>query len=200
MPWPDKTVRSFQKVPVNPSAADFRGPFNKLLYTLFPADTDYTITWHHTPNSREATNFVLLHEVLLEDKPVFVLELKPPQDLRYPSTRGDADRQIRRRLHDLQSWSLLNFFFFLGIALTAFNNIAECPLPVLHGVSAIGTRLCFYKKFLDWPIEPPFIPAHPDLQTNGAPQERWDCDILDDEGERRFLSMVEEIKQACAGL
>lgn len=91
-------------------------------------------------------------------------------------------------------------FFLGGIVLTAFNNIAECPLPILYEVSAIGTRLCFYKKYREGPVEPPFIPAHPDLQTNAAPQERWDCDILDDEGERRFLSMVEEIKKACAAL
>jgi len=179
MAWPDKIVSSFQKVPINPSAADFCGPYNKLLYTLFPTDTDYTVTWHYPPNSREATNFILLHEVLLEDKPVFVLELKPPQDLRYDSTRGDADEQIRRRLHDLRT---------------------ECPLPILYGVSAMGTRLCFYEKHRDGPIEPPRLPAHPELETNAAPQERWDCDILDDEGGRRFLSMVEEIKQACAAL
>jgi hypothetical protein len=64
----------------------------------------------------------------------------------------------------------------------------------------MGTKLCFYKKHRDGPIEPPFISAHPDLQTNAAPRERWDHDILDDEGERRFLSMVEEIKQVCAAL
>jgi hypothetical protein len=30
--------------------------------------------------------------------------------------------------------------------------------------------------------------------------KRWDCDILEDEGEMRFKSVVEEIKQACAAL
>lgn len=105
MPWSDKIVRSFQKVPINPSEADFHGPYNKLLYTLFPGDTDYTITWHYMSNSRSGANFILFYEVLLEDVPVFVLELKPPQDLRYDSTRGDADRHIRRRLQDLRGWS-----------------------------------------------------------------------------------------------
>jgi hypothetical protein len=36
--------------------------------------------------------------------------------------------------------------------------------------------------------------------TGRAPQERWDCDILKDDGEKRFKSMAEEIKQACAAL
>ena len=36
--------------------------------------------------------------------------------------------------------------------------------------------------------------------TGRVPQERWDCDILEEEGENRFKSMVEEIKQASAAL
>jgi hypothetical protein len=79
MPWPDEIVRSFQKVPINPSEADFHGPYNKLLSMLFPWDTDYTITWHHMPNSLEASNFILMYEVLLEDKPVFVFVLNHPK-------------------------------------------------------------------------------------------------------------------------
>ena len=36
--------------------------------------------------------------------------------------------------------------------------------------------------------------------TGRVPQERWYCDILEEEGENRFKSMVEEIKQASAAL
>ena len=93
MPWPDETVRSFQKVPIiNPSEADFNGPYNELLSMLFPWDTDYTVTWYHMPNSLAASNFILLYEVPLEVKLVFVPVLNPSQDLRYDSTR-----QIRRQ-------------------------------------------------------------------------------------------------------
>jgi hypothetical protein len=54
----------------------------------------------------------------------------------------------------------------------------------------------------DQPIEPRPIPVRPELRfdTDTTPQERWDCDILEDEGETRFKSVVEEIKQACAVL
>jgi hypothetical protein len=53
----------------------------------------------------------------------------------------------------------------------------------------------------DQPIQPSFIhdPNVHYLQGT-APQERWDCDILEEEGEKRFKSMVEEIKQACSAL
>jgi hypothetical protein len=72
-------------------------------------------------------------------------------------------------------------------------------LPVLHGVSAMGTRLCFY-KLIDNKIDPPAIRADLNRVTDTAPEERWDCDILELEGERRFRAVVEETKEACAKL
>ena len=85
---------------------------------------------------------------------------------------------------------------------TYFNSMDYTPHFVLHSVGAFGTRLCFYKMCRDQPIEPRPIPVRPGLRsdTNTTPQERWDCDILEDEGEMRFKSMMEEIKQACAAL
>lgn len=48
---------------------------------------------------------------------------------------------------------------------------------------------------------PPPIYEPETLRVTGmAPQERWDCDILKEDGEKKFKSMVEEIKQACAAL
>jgi hypothetical protein len=55
----------------------------------------------------------------------------------------------------------------------------------------------------DLSVHPPLIyePESVSLRVAGkAPQESWDCDILKEEGEKRFKSMVEEIKQACAAL
>jgi hypothetical protein len=54
----------------------------------------------------------------------------------------------------------------------------------------------------DQPIQPPFLrkPGYRHYLKGTAPQERWDSDILKKEGEKRFKSMVEEIKQACAAL
>ncbi len=57
------------------------------------------------------------------------------------------------------------------------------PLPVLHAVSALRTRLCFYRMRRVWPIERRrrVIPDRPELDTDTAPQECWDGDILEDE-------------------
>ena len=52
----------------------------------------------------------------------------------------------------------------------------------------------------DEAIQPSFDPCPPERVTGRAPQEQWDCDLLEEEGEKRFKSIVEEIKQACAAL
>jgi hypothetical protein len=102
MPWPTLVARQFEKVPSNPSEADFHGPYNRLLYTLFPADTLFTVVPQYMPkNARESTDYIVMFEVLLEDKPVFILGLKPPQHLRWASTREAADVQIRSRIRDI---------------------------------------------------------------------------------------------------
>lgn len=94
-------------IPINPSESDFRGPYNKLLSISFPPDSQYTVVPHFMPDSCESAEFLVLYEVLLEDSPVFILELKPPGDLRYyGSKRQDADLQIRRRIMNLRRWSL----------------------------------------------------------------------------------------------
>ena len=101
MPWPTLVVRQFEKVPATPTVADFHGPYNKLLYTLFPANTAFTVVPQFMPASRESADFLIYFEVMLEDRPVLIVELKSPGDLRYASKREAADKQIRGRIRDL---------------------------------------------------------------------------------------------------
>ena len=98
-----------------------------------------------------------MYEVRLENRPVFILELRPPGELRYGSKRQEADLRIRRRIMLLRRWppSLI----CSGTVLTAFNSIDNCPLPVLHAVSVFGTQLCFYSMHRDRTIEPRRIPT-----------------------------------------
>ena len=105
MPWSSKVLAGFAKVPDAPSEADFHGPYNKLLYTLFPAESDFTVVPQYLPGSRESADFIVMFEVLLVDKPVLILELKSPGQLRYPSTREAADLQVRSRMRDLAGQS-----------------------------------------------------------------------------------------------
>ncbi|KAH9032633.1 hypothetical protein EDB84DRAFT_1490325 [Lactarius hengduanensis] len=74
----------------NPSRAEFHGPYNKIIYSLFPADTDFTIFPHFLP------------EVQIDDRPVFLLELKRPGDLQCSLKCREADQQIQERMKVLR--------------------------------------------------------------------------------------------------
>ena len=77
---------------------------------------------------------------------------------------------------------------------------ARCPLKVLHAISAMGTKLCFYSmdtEVNDAEILPIAIPRHPTRVNNCAPAERWSCDVLELEGERRLREVVDYIKAGC---
>ena len=99
--WHQKFLRQFAAVPQNPSESEFQGPYNKLLSFLFPVDSDFTVVPRYMPDSRVAADFIVMFEVYFGNKPVLILELKPPGHLCFPSTRQSADAQIRRRINDL---------------------------------------------------------------------------------------------------
>ncbi|KAF8330648.1 hypothetical protein F5887DRAFT_356444 [Amanita rubescens] len=123
-----------------------------------------------------------MYEVLLYGsypaKPVLVLQPNAPENLRYRSTREASDRQIRARMTKLS---------------------VDCPMPVLHGISAMGTRLAFYTKPRGEAILPQQIPADTGMMTDTAPPERWDCDVLEREGAKQLRRVVREIKRWQAG-
>ena len=68
----------------------------------------------------------------------------------------------------------------------------------------MGTQLCFYH--LDTTdVEADFIPLYniPQHRTrvnDTAPIQRWDCDVLDAEGEARFRAVVDSIMVACENI
>ncbi|KAK1230032.1 hypothetical protein PQX77_006889 [Marasmius sp. AFHP31] len=185
MPWSQKVIRQFQLIPPNPTEKEFYGAYNKLLYSLFPADTDFTVVPQYMPAPNGgAADFIVMFEVQLQNVTVFVLEVKPPSSLDLISTRQEADGQMRQRLGDL-----------------AYGG--HCPLPILHGVSAMGRQLCFYTLVTgnqDADITPPAIPRHATRITDTAPAARWNYDILDATGEAKLRAVVDEIKQGCAVL
>jgi hypothetical protein len=72
------------------------------LYTLFPPDTDFTVVPQYLkPASLKSSDYIVTFEIFLENKPVFILQLKKPADLDLISSRQAADVQIRERLRDL---------------------------------------------------------------------------------------------------
>jgi hypothetical protein len=49
-------------------------------------------------------------------------------------------------------------------------------------------------------IIPPKLPHDCRAYNDTAPGERWSLDVMTEEGESKFLAVVEEIKQACEAL
>lgn len=58
----------------------------------------------------------------------------------------------------------------------------------------MGTRLSFYRKARDGYVHPPEIVPRLIYESDPAPLERWDCDILEEEGMQRLQAIVAEIK------
>ncbi|KAI9566197.1 hypothetical protein HD554DRAFT_2040427 [Boletus coccyginus] len=156
MPWPEEVIRQFETVPLDVDVREhhFYGPYNKLLCSLFPLDTRFTVVpRYHEFDSLTSSDFVVCFEIVLENRPVFVLELKRPIDLKSISKRALVDIQIRRRLRSLGG---------------------ACPIQILHGVSAFGTRLGFYRLDTTDPaadILPMVIDQDPESVNDTAPRE-----------------------------
>ncbi|KAI6098499.1 hypothetical protein F5141DRAFT_1190740 [Pisolithus sp. B1] len=173
MPWPDTVICQFEIIPPNPNGNDFYGVYNKLLSNLFPSDTDFTVVPRRLePCSSQSCAPMVFFEVVLGTKPVFILKPQAPADLTYRSSHQTADQEIRLRLGDL-------------------------------ACGAMGTRLCFYHvDTTHFPSEiiPHGIPRHPTRVNDTAPKERWDCDVLDANGEARLRAVVDAIKEACENI
>ncbi|KAI0830712.1 hypothetical protein BC628DRAFT_1355272 [Trametes gibbosa] len=179
--WPENILRQFAAIPQNPTEDDFHGPYNKLLYTLFPADTDFVVV-PQPGDYRTSSDFVVMFELHLVNNPVLIFQAKPQTHREYPSKRRAADMQIRERMNDLA---------------------ALYPLSTLHAVSALGTGMCFYTLDTgdeEAEISPVAIPTHPTKMNDTAPATRWGCDLLQPEGERRLREVADEIKAACVAI
>jgi hypothetical protein len=108
---------------------------------------------------------------------VFFIEVKPGMAIRHLSVRAATDEQMRGRIEEL---------------------FDQSPSEI-HGVSAFGPKLCFYcyDKHTQT-LTPQRIPRHPDIVTNTAPADRWDTDIMTDEGFDHFMGIVEHVKTLSA--
>jgi hypothetical protein len=95
---------------------------------------------------------------------VFFVEVKTALAIENLSARADTDDQMRLRLRQLFGQSLTK----------------------LHGISALGTRLCFYY--------PSLIPRNAAYINDTAPADRWYADILADDGYNRFMNIVEHVR------
>ena len=106
-----------------------------------------------------------------------ILLVKPPADFRFISKRQEADLQLRKRFLDISP---------------------DMKVPVLHGVSAFGTKIAFYTYDCQTGrLEPGSIATDLHTLIDTAPKEWWQYDILEQEGADKFREIVAAVKQMC---
>ncbi|KIJ53221.1 hypothetical protein M422DRAFT_25682 [Sphaerobolus stellatus SS14] len=183
MPWPPYVLEAFEAIPGGINGATdeslFYGPYNTLLGFLFPPTDHYMITpQFKRPPEGWSIDFTTVFIVRKAFHPVFFIEIKPPADHARRSSRAAADGQMRTCFFDL---------------------VDAVQLPVLYGVSALGTRLCFYSyQSNDDALSPIRIDAKPLLMKDVTPADWWNIDLLSDEGVIKLTEVVNDVKAMVA--
>jgi len=153
--------------------------YNKLLNTLFPVNTPYTVfpQVHRHEDFAHVTARTTF-TVYFRNTPVFLLDLHSYPTLSRISAREAADDHMRMHVRDL---------------------VPYCPLPTLHAVCAFGTRLAFYTVTTGQAILPLRAAAlRPHEDT--TPADWWDCDLLEDDGAIRLKEVINKIRNQCENL
>lgn len=179
--WPLHVTQSFNSAaasdPAGTDSSVLYGPYTRLLYNLFSFDGPYEVLPQYQIQG-DSINVTTIFVIELQRRPVFWMEVNPSASFRFSSKRKEADSQMRKRVADMRV------------------NLA---IPVLHGVSAFGTRLCFYRyDARSQELTPHRILAHPTLVTEFAPTDNWNCDLLQADGAQRLKQVVEEVKEMCS--
>lgn len=179
-PWPEIIMRSFFTAGASTATSEkpFYGSWNRLLNTLFPPNTIFEVVPQFPAvMAREAVDFVILLLIYVNSTPVFVVEVEPPANFRFISKRQEADLQLRKRFLDISP---------------------DMKIPVLHGVSAFGTKIAFYTYDCQTGrLEPGSIATDLHTLIDTAPKEWWQYDILEQEGADKFRETVAAVKQMC---
>jgi hypothetical protein len=103
--------------------SDFYGPFNSLLFELFPTSEHYQISpqFKHPHGSLD---FTIQFTIRRRRVPLFFVEIKTFRSLKELSARASADKQMREGYREFAS-----------------SNIST---PTLYGLSAFGPQFSVY--------------------------------------------------------
>lgn len=181
MPWLDWVLKQFATIPggVNNATQEslLYGPYNTTLGYLFPASEGFMVVpQYQRPTMGQSIDFTTIYVVESTNTrtPIFYLVIKPPVHINGMGRREQADTQMRDRVRDLMT---------------------ELRIPKLHGVSALGVRLAFYRyDAATHGLEPPAIPRDPLFVNDTAPAVRWSVNLLSDEGYERLVQLATEVK------
>ncbi|KAK0502319.1 hypothetical protein EDD18DRAFT_687317 [Armillaria luteobubalina] len=76
-----------------------------------------------------------------------------------------------------------------------YDLVDTVQLPVLHSLSALGSRLCLYSyNYANATLSPRRIPLDPDQMNDVALVGWWSVDLLSEEGVAMLTKVVNEVK------
>ena len=181
MTWPQYILNCFATVPdASAQESDYYGPYDALLNYLFPPSEGYMVSpQHKEPNRYDSVDMTIVYLIQRRRHVVFFLEIKVGGDIDHISARAKADEQVRQR----------------------YAEVFESAAPTLHGASALGTRLCFYRLDRESrEITPAPNEGNPRYVVDTAPRDRWCHDIMEPAGEQELLSVASEVKRLAGAL
>jgi len=180
MPWPAHICRKSDRLlDTETSRHRFYPVYNAILNQCFPQDR-YSIcpqyvTLLEQTEGIDVVGYAISYVVvaLESNSIVLFIEVRPPSELDHRSWRTYVDIQMRERFGEM---------------------VHLVKVPKFFGISAFGRRLCYYTYDAATNImEPPKIPRSR-LDMDIAPLERWDSNIMEEDGYDRFLAIVRDIQ------
>ncbi|KAJ7471977.1 hypothetical protein FB451DRAFT_312077 [Mycena latifolia] len=154
----------------------YSGPYDKLLNYCFDGFDNFLAPAPTRDDATEAVDFVVSLVVMNRHRqPVFLIQIQNDFNLASPSKRSVADQQMRSRYDDL---------------------LYNCPLPVLYGLSVMGTNMRVYTgDTAAMSLDPPRVATSPDRVLDRKHLEgAWNVDILSTEGFAKMKEIVHFIK------
>ncbi|KAJ6457357.1 hypothetical protein C8R45DRAFT_567256 [Mycena sanguinolenta] len=174
--WPERLLTIFtvsRRVSESPEDR-YCGPYDKMLNYCFGDGFDFFVARQTLPAHVSRENLDFLVHVLVLDKnarPVFLFVVKDDSHLDTPSKRGVADAQMRSCYDEI---------------------LYRCPLPTLHGLSVLDTKMRVYTgNAASMEVNPPRVEQPLD---SSSIVDLWDLDILSDEGFHKMKEIVNFIK------
>ncbi|KAJ7888526.1 hypothetical protein B0H13DRAFT_1705862 [Mycena leptocephala] len=177
--WPAALKTIFEVSRATPGSLEHRyyGPYDKLLNYCFDGFEYFVAPQAPPREDRTETIDFLVYLVVMNQRrqPVFLIEVQDDSHLAAPSKRAAADQRMRFRYDDL---------------------LYNCPIPILYGLSVIGTNMRVYTgDAATMTLNPPRVATSANrVLDRKYLQDAWKIDILSDEGFAKMKEIVTFIK------
>ena len=151
--------------------------YDKILNYWFPPTAGYDVSPHWIiPDIRKAVDFTITFAIEQHQRPLLLVEIKPPSDFHVESGREGAIIQIIQRLDEI--------------------GPTNEHLDRLYAISAIGKkwRACYVSKGKDSKSGQPVRGVANTASLRSADPDCWNPDITSDESFTALQGIVETIR------